>query len=173
MISIHRASPADLDHPPGLHHLLEDAVHGGASIGFVLPLADEVVAAYWREVRASLAGSRFLWIATEGDAVVGSVQLSRCEKPNGRHRAEVQKLMVLRAARGRGVASRLMEALEAHARALDLRLLYLDTETGSEAESVYRHLGWIRAGDIPDYASRPDGTLHPTTHYFKLLERSS
>lgn len=172
MAVIREVGPGDTDLLSGLHRLLRDAVEGGASIGFVLPLADEPVATYWLEVVASLGDARVLWIATEGDAVVGAIQLSRCEKANGRHRAEVQKLMVLRTVRGRGIASRLMAALEAHARALGLRLLSLDTETGSEAESVYRHLGWIRAGEIPDYAARPDGTLHPTTHYFKLLDRS-
>ncbi|MER5871908.1 hypothetical protein [Streptomyces sp. NPDC002044] len=42
-------------------------------------------------------------------------------------------------------------------------LLFLDTETGSAAERVYRSAGWTEAGAIPDYATGPDGRLHPTT----------
>jgi GNAT superfamily N-acetyltransferase len=100
------------------------------------------------------------------------VQLALATKENGRHRAEVQKLMVMRSARGEGVASRLMAAAEAHARAERRTLLVLDTLEGSEAEPVYRHLGWSRVGEVPDYAARPDGTLHATVYYFKRLARA-
>jgi hypothetical protein len=46
----------------------------------------------------------------------------------------------------------------------------LDTLLGSHAENVYRHLGWQRAGEIPDFAAAPDGELFPTVYYFKRLE---
>ena len=48
-------------------------------------------------------------------------------------------------------------------------LLVLDTLAGSDAEPVYRHLGWQRAGEIPKYAASPDGQLFPTVYYYKLL----
>jgi acetyltransferase len=92
-----------------------------------------------------------------------------CDKDNGRHRAEVQKLQVLRAARGNGVATLLMGELEAEARRRGRSLLFLDTLLASHAEDVYRHLGWTRAGEIPDYATSPDGELFPTVLYFKQL----
>ena len=37
------------------------------------------------------------------------------------------------------------------------------------AEDVYRHLGWSRAGEIPDFATTPDGEHFPTVYYFKQL----
>jgi GNAT superfamily N-acetyltransferase len=77
--------------------------------------------------------------------------------------------MVMRSARGEGVASRLMAAAEAHARAERRTLLVLDTLEGSEAEPVYRHLGWQRVGEMPGYAARPDGALHATVYYYKRL----
>jgi hypothetical protein len=48
-------------------------------------------------------------------------------------------------------------------------LLVLDTLLGSQAEDVYRHLGWLRAGEIPQYAAAPDGEIFPTVVYFKAL----
>lgn len=76
---------------------------------------------------------------------------------------------VLASHRGQGIATRLMQAVEEFASTLPLRLLVLDTLAGSPAESVYRHLGWQKAGEIPEYAASPDGALHPTAYYFKLI----
>lgn len=45
----------------------------------------------------------------------------------------------------------------------------LDTLQGSQAEQVYGHLGWQRAGEVPDYAAAPDGELFPTVIFFKRL----
>ena len=85
-------------------------------------------------------------------------------------RGEVQKLFVLTSARGLGISSLLMQAAEAAARAEGRTLLVLDTLLGSHAETVYRHLGWQRAGEIPAFAAAPDGELFPTVYYFKRLE---
>jgi len=76
---------------------------------------------------------------------------------------------VLTAARGKGVARALMAEAERFARDAHRTLLVLHTEVGSVAESVYRKLGWTRAGEIPDYATTPTGKLHPTVYYFKRL----
>ena len=94
-----------------------------------------------------------------------------CDKDNGRHRAEVQKLFVHRSARGHGIATLLMREVEAEARRRDRSLLVLDTLLGSQAEDVYRHLGWSRAGEVPQYATSPAGELFPTVIYFKTLTR--
>lgn len=83
----------------------------------------------------------------------------------------MQKLLVLRSERGRGIASRLMAAVEAEALARGLKLLVLDTLQGSAAEAIYAHLGWMRAGMIPDYAAHPDGELAPTVYFYKRLVR--
>jgi GNAT superfamily N-acetyltransferase len=153
----------------GLMELLADCVHAGASIGFLAPLAPEAARAYWKEILDSLSPNLAVWVAERSGRVVGTVQLALATKENGRHRAEVQKLMVMRSARGEGVASRLMAAAEAHARAERRTLLVLDTLEGSEAEPVYRHLGWQRVGEMPGYAARPDGALHATVYYYKRL----
>ncbi|MFC7420804.1 GNAT family N-acetyltransferase [Iodobacter arcticus] len=152
----------------GLCQLLSDAVHGGASLGFLAPLSPEDARQYWEHVYLSLDDGLYLWVAKEQDKVVGSVQLSICTKQNGSHRAEIQKLFVLSEHRGQGVSSLLMKAAESFAHQLGRSLLVLDTEAGSLAETIYRHLGWQRVGEIPDYAASPDGTLRPTVYYYKF-----
>ena len=62
-----------------------------------------------------------------------------------------------------------MAAAEDAAVRAGLDLLVLDTLRGTDAEGVYRHLGWTRAGEIPRYAATPDGALHPTVYYYKSL----
>ena len=118
----------------------------------------------------SLSRDTYLWVAETGGQIVGSVQLCLCLKDNGRHRAEVQKLFVLTANRGQGIATALMEELENFARAGGRSLLVLDTVAGSDAETVYAHLGWHKSGEIPLYAAMPDGELRATAYYYKHLE---
>lgn len=170
MVTIRRLTSPDKDLLDGLSDLLIDSVHNGASVGFLEPLSTARAVAYWEDVFASLGAGLVLWVAEQDGQVAGSVQLSLCQKENGRHRAEVQKLLVLKAFRGQGIASKLLADLESFARADSRTLLVLDTHTGSPAEAVYRHLGWQRAGDIPGYATTPDGALCSTTYYFKPLE---
>jgi acetyltransferase len=171
MTAIRQITAEDATLVEGLCRLLADCVGEGASIGFLAPLSQAAARHYWEQAMRSLGGGLALWVAEEGGIIAGAVQLALCEKENGRHRAEVQKLMVDPAHRGRGIAAKLMKALEQFARADGRTLLVLDTETGSTAESVYQHLGWQRAGKIPNYAASPDGKLHPTSYYFKALAK--
>jgi acetyltransferase len=168
-VVVRRVAATELALIEPLGQLLIDAVHSGASIGFLAPVSRETADRYWRGVFASLGESLLLWVAERDGVVVGTVQLALCEKDNGRHRAEVQKLQVLRAVRGLGVSTLLMCELEAEARRRRRSLLFLDTLLASHAEDVYRHLGWTRAGEIPDYATTPGGELFPTVLYFKQL----
>jgi len=169
MIRIRRIDGPEPGLLAGLAALLQDAVHGGASVGFLAPLAEDTAAGYWRRVLERLQDGLALWVAEDGDRVVGSVQLEFCGKENGRHRAEVQKLFVLHSHRGRGISRRLMQDVEAQARTDGRTLLVLDTLSHSDAASVYRHLGWQYAGSIPDYAATPDGALHATSYFYKQL----
>lgn len=154
----------------GLVALLLDAVQDGASIGFLRALSDRAAATYWETVLRDVAeGSRVLLGASEDGRLVGSAQLALCTKENGRHRAEVQKVLVHTGARRRGLGRALMERLEVEARAEQRTLLYLDTEPDRPAERMYVALGWVRAGEIPDYATTPDGRFHSTIVYYRQL----
>ena len=95
--------------------LLRACVDGGASIGFLASLSAEDAAEYWASLTPQLdAGTRVLIVAREHDtgSIVGSGQLALETKPNGRHRAEVNKVMVLPSHRRRGIAAQIMTALE-------------------------------------------------------------
>jgi acetyltransferase len=153
-----------------LAELLLDAVAHGASIGFLASLDGAGARAYWQDVHAAVAqGSRLLLAAMHDGTLVGSVQLDLCQKANGRHRAELQKLIVHSRARRRGIGWVLLRAAEAEARALRRGLLFLDTEAGSGAEHLYQGFGYTRVGEVPDYACTPGGTWHPTAIYYKSL----
>lgn len=102
-----------------LRALVRDAVDGGASIGFVHPLGDGELDAYVDAIRDdAAAGTRVVLLARDAEGLVGMVQLDLAQKANARHRAELQKLMVHRRARRRGLGRALMHEAEAAARAL-------------------------------------------------------
>lgn len=88
-------------------------------------------------------------IAPDDDLPLGCVALSRDDAESG----EVKRLWVAPAARGKGLARRLMAAVEAQARAMGLRLLRLDTNgTLTEAVAFYTREGWT---PIPRYNDNP------------------
>lgn len=150
--------------------LIRDSVEHGASIGFVLPLSDEVLERYVDRAADEVEqGERVVVLARAGNEVVGMVQLGLVGWPNGRHRAEVQKLMVHTGVRRQGLATRLMDEIEAIALEAGRTLLVLDTITESEADPLYRGRGYLEAGMIPGYAGMPDGILAPTTVFYKHL----
>jgi GNAT superfamily N-acetyltransferase len=148
--------------------LLADAVDGGASVGFVLPHAPVEYDQHWDDVAAAVDGGRSVVLVCErAGRIVGTVQLTPCARPNGRHRAEVQKLLVLRPAREAGIGSALMREVEALALRQGHRLLLLDTRVDSVAERLYHRLGWHAFGTVPDYACDPDGTPASCTFFYK------
>lgn len=154
-----------------LGELLVDAVDGGASVGFLAALDPATAAAWWHA--ALRTPDTLTWVARDSDGTaVGVVQLGLVTLPNGSHRGDVHKLLVHRQARGHGIASRLMEVLEAAATEHGRWLLMLDTETGSPAEGFYERRGWQRLGVLDDHARCPDGRLAPTTFFTKRLEDS-
>ena len=134
-------SPTELGE---LGALLAACVAGGASIGFLAPLAPAEADGYWKKIAGDLPGGhRVLLVAREapGGRIVGSAQLALEARPNGRHRAEVQKVMVLPSHRRRGIAARLMAEIEAVAWTRGVRLLFLDTsESHSGAREFYEAL---------------------------------
>jgi ribosomal protein S18 acetylase RimI-like enzyme len=154
----------------GLVTLLKETVDAGASIGFLAPLQESEAQAYWEEVLHELSTTtRLLLIASDGDTIAGSVQLAMPTKPNGRHRAEVQKLMVRPAYRNQGLGRALMAAIESEAHAQGRYLLVLDTRAGDVAEALYPRIGYLRAGSIPGYALNSEGGADATVFFYKEL----
>ncbi|WP_051817664.1 GNAT family N-acetyltransferase [Kitasatospora sp. NRRL B-11411] len=154
-----------------LADLLLDAVADGASVGFLAGTIHAEAAAWWDTLRPSVAdGTRLLWTAEDpAGRALGTVSLLREQKPNGRHRAEIAKLLVHRTARGAGLGRHLLTHAEQAARTAGATLLLLDTQTGSPAEHLYRTAHWTPFGTVPAHAATPDGTLADTTYYYKHL----
>lgn len=146
-----------------LAELLRDCVVGGASIGFLADITEAEATEYWEGVlRAVAAGAKLLLVARdETGSIVGGVQLALENRRNGRHRAEVQKLMVLPALRGRDLGSLLMAEVEALARSRAVRLLYLDTSEGAGgAKAFYEKLGIHLCRRNPRLRARPGRCPH-------------
>lgn len=155
---------------PALAEVLSDCVEGGASVGFMQPYPPEAALAYWRGVAEAVAANEtLLMVAEEAGRILGTVQVGVAQMPNQPHRGDLKKLLVHRAARGKGLARLLMAAVEREAALRGKTLLVLDTATGSEAEAIYPRLGWERVGVIPDYAMWPEGGLCDTTFFYKRI----
>lgn len=153
-----------------LIEIVRDSVASGASVGFLPPLAEGEARAYWQGVLADVAeGKRVLLVARKGGRAVGTVQIELPSKPNARHRAEVQKLLVHTSARRQGLGRALLAAIEAEALALGRLLLVLDTRQGDSAEPLYHSHGYTRAGEIPHYARNGDGGLDATVIFYRWL----
>jgi ribosomal protein S18 acetylase RimI-like enzyme len=105
----------------------------------------------------------------QDERVLGSVQLHLEVRPNGRHRAEVAKLMVHPDARRRGIGRQLMRALETVALRERRTLLVLDTREGDPSNALYASLGYVEVGRIPRYARSASGRLDASVFYYKEL----
>ncbi len=155
---------------PQLVALLQDAVESGASLGFWRPLDAHHAQLYWQQVIAEIErGERLLLVALRDGAVLGSVQLALPQKQNALRRAEIQKLMVQRSARRQGIGQALMRAIEQLAQQEKRTTLILDTSQGSDAERLYRAIGYQLAGIIPHYTIEADGSELATVMFYKSL----
>jgi len=154
-----------------LAEVLIDCVEGGASVSFMLPLPREKAVVFWRGVAESVARrERVLLIAEDGEGqLLGTVQLVLAMPENQPHRGDVAKMLVHRKARRRGVAQRLMAAIDDEARKEGRSVLVLDAVTGGDAERLYERAGWQRVGVVPRYALMPTGEFCSTTFFFKHL----
>lgn len=154
----------------GLAEVTKDCVDGGASIGFMQPFTRERAIDFWRQVGVAVAaGQRALLVAEDDQGVCGTVQLIFDLPDNQPHRADLAKMQVHRRARKHGVGAALLRAAEATARSCGKTLLVLDAVTGGDAARLYARFGWVRVGDIPNYALYPDGGYCSTTYFYKDL----
>jgi GNAT superfamily N-acetyltransferase len=169
-VTIRRLDTVDDSQVEGLVDLLVDSVNDGASVGFMAPLARDKAVAFWRRVAEGVAaGERAILIAEDSSGIVGTVHLLLALPENQPHRADLTKMLVHPGARRRGIGAALMEAAEEMARDCGRTLLVLDTVTGSDADRLYARLGWVRVGEIPDFALLARGGLWGTMVFYKRL----
>jgi GNAT superfamily N-acetyltransferase len=167
---IRRVTTVDGPLIDGLVEVLLDCVEGGASVSFMQPLTRERAAAFWRTVAAGVhAANRALLVAEDDRGVCGTVQLIFDLPENQPHRADLAKMLVHRRARRRGLGAALMRAAEQTARDCGKTLLVLDAVTDGDAARLYAKLGWVKVGDIPNYALFPQGGYCSTTYFYRNL----
>jgi GNAT superfamily N-acetyltransferase len=148
-------------HADELAQLLLDAHESNMALGMAAPLTRDVAAEAWRQL------SGVLFAAVDDGVVVGAVNLAPATTPNGRHRAEVQKLAVRLDRRGDGIGAALLDTAVARGRELGLRLLWLTTHADTRSDSFYVRRGWTRMGVMPEYSQAPDGR-YATNAFFYL-----
>jgi GNAT superfamily N-acetyltransferase len=164
---VHVVEPRELD---GLVDVLMDCVEGGASVGFMLPLARERAHEFWSGIADAVGrGDRALLVAEDEGGICGTVQLLLAQPDNQPHRADLAKMLVHRRARRRGLGAALMRAAEAMALDCEKTLLVLDAVTDGDAYRLYSRLGWERVGDVPGFALWPDGGYCSTTYFYRSL----
>ena len=170
-VTLRRLDADQADHSvEALADVLIDCVEGGASVGFMLPLSRDKALAFWRGVADGVArGERVLLVAEHAGRIVGTVQMILAMPDNQPHRGEIAKMLVHRGARRRGIAQRLMAAIDDAARAEGRTVLVLDTVTGGDAERLYARAGWQRVGEVPRYALMPAGQFCGTTFFYRHL----
>jgi len=134
------------------------------------PLATETARAFWtKSLAAADAGERVVLGAHMDGRLVGTVTLLLDCPPNQPHRGEIPKMMTRVSYRGRGIARALMLEAQRIARERGRTLLTLDTASEDGAGPFYDKLGFVRVGEIPDYAYKPHGGLCGTIIYYKRL----
>lgn len=132
-----------------LSALLNDCVSSGASVGLLAPLESGEAEDYWQAVGGECQqGHRQLLLTREEGKITGAVQISYCTRINGRHRAEVEKLMVHSAYRQRGIGWLLIAEVENQAAARQRTLLVLDTRSNDIASLLYVKAGWQQAEQV-------------------------
>lgn len=153
-----------------LGKLLCDAVNGGASLGFLPPLDRDHAWAHWVDVARHIGkGSVHLLVAEHAGELIGTVQLREAGGASAGHRARVAGLMVRSLFRQRGHGRQLMLAVQALAQVRRRTTLMLNTRSGDRSERLFQALGWVKSGDVPQYARGAEGALEMASLYYRIV----
>ncbi|MSQ42716.1 MAG: GNAT family N-acetyltransferase [Chloroflexi bacterium] len=166
-LRVHEILSLDEATKASLASILVRVVNDGAAVGFLAPLDPNEAEAYW--ARLPRTDARLI-VATIGATVVGTAQVHLAGQANGRHRAEVAKVLVDPAWQRQGIGRTLIAHAEAIARNHGRTTLVLDTREGDPSNRLYRSSGWREIGRIPEYARSSTGELHATVIYAKWDE---
>lgn len=153
-----------------LTDVLQGCVSDGASVGFIDADDRQIMRNFWLDTLSGLdQNERLLIVARQQQRIVATVMVVWNLMPNGRHRAEISKLLVHPAARRQGIARQLMHLAEERVKQSGRTLMVLDTRSGDIASLLYLSLGWEIAGAIPYYAQSTEGVMDATTVMYKRL----
>jgi ribosomal protein S18 acetylase RimI-like enzyme len=181
-VNLHEINRIDNPALEQLSDLLVRVVATGAAVSFLHPLPFAEARHYWTGV---LRPGVFLVTASANQPsdrpgssrvnppltqrIIGTVQVHLAGQPNGKHRADIAKMMVDPDWQRRGVGRALLDRAEAIALREGRTTLILDTEAGAPSNRLYLSAGWREVGRIPEYARSSSGGLHSTVYYAKWL----
>ncbi|KAH8130680.1 hypothetical protein FP744_10006187 [Trichoderma asperellum] len=182
-ITITRFSPSEHGkYVPAIIQMHIDCIESdGALLRFHPPFTLEKrqkMESFWKARLSQIStGHRIILIAlasSDGkqDAdIAGIVELGMTEADTGPFRGDLEMLMVSPKYRRRGMASKLIDALEEIAIEEKRTLLLLSTDIGSTAERyLYPRRGYILVGKVPNYGISPtDGSLKDGAFFYKQL----
>jgi GNAT superfamily N-acetyltransferase len=152
--------------------VLIDCVKQGASVSFMSPLSFAHARNFWERVAIDVAASKHVLMVARNNkqTIVGTAQAIFDLPDNQPHRADVAKMLVHSQYRRRGIAQALLVELEQHCLHAGKTTLVLDTDTNGKAYPMYKKLGWILVGDIPNFALMPDGAPCSTSFFYRDLK---
>ncbi|KAK7212827.1 hypothetical protein V2G26_020005 [Clonostachys chloroleuca] len=136
---------------------------------------------FWEDrFRQCRQGLRVSFLAVEKtdankETLCGVVDLGLPVADTGPFRADVEMLMVSPHHRRKGIAKKLLFALESYAEEKERTLLQLSTDAGSTAAAhVYPAMGYTKFGTVPDYGIKPDtAKLVAGEYFYKDLRKSN
>lgn len=162
-------SPADLH---DLCDAAEAAIIDGGGFGWLKPPPRHTLEQFWRGV--VLIPERDLFVGRLDGVIAGSCQIQRPPRNNEAQSFACNQTTFFVApwARGHGLARKLMEIGEDHARRIGFQVLNLDVrETQRAAIRMYETLGYRKFGEHPFYAKVNDRPIRGL-FYYKLLNET-
>ncbi|HET9636097.1 MAG TPA: GNAT family N-acetyltransferase [Gemmatimonadaceae bacterium] len=164
------AAPELIDVITDLSDLFVETVNGGSPLGFMPPITRDTARDYWISLLPELRSlRRILLVAMAEGRVIGSAQLELSRRGNSPHRATVEKVFVGRSARGRGVGTFLMNAIEDVALQHGRTLLLLNTRFDLPPHRWYQSLGYRDVGVIPGWTIGANGERFDHVSMYKEL----
>lgn len=141
-----------------------EPISGYGARSLYLAALDELARRYerttMREALEEYEPPRGLFVVARDDGALAGGAGVRSIGPPDDALGEVKRLWVRPDLRRRGVATRLMSALEGHAREAGFARLYLETGPRQpEAIALYRREGWVEVGAYPEGATRHPNSL--------------
>ena len=130
--------------------LWTDVTNAGGAVGFVAPVAPDVVAPVLDAlVERVHAGTQTLCLLRVDGEVAGFAVLSTSVSPLRRHWATVLRVQVHPDRQGQGLGRVLMTGVHEVARARGLEFLHLTVRGGYGLEGFYERLGYEVFGRMP------------------------
>jgi ribosomal protein S18 acetylase RimI-like enzyme len=135
--------------------LVREVMAEGAALGWSGVPTEEQAAAWWRDLLAEVAAGRgAVSAAYDGGELVGLAEWRRYDLGPQTQNADLEKLLVARTGRGRGVGAALVEDQLAQARTAGVEVVTLQCRGNNHgAIRLYERLGFHEFGRLADFVA--------------------